>query len=107
MDGTSTFSSSTRRHFLHGTAAGGVVVGVGGFSAVSQWFFRGREDGGAGGLGVFQPSQAAEVDEAAHVINRLTFGPAPGQHAMVTAMGGLGMTLSWGLAMRTIQSWNM
>ena len=60
MDGTSTFSSSTRRHFLHGAAAGGVVVGVGGFSAVSQWFFRGREDGGAGGLGVFQPSQAAE-----------------------------------------------
>ena len=87
MDGTSTFSSPTRRHFLHGAAAGGVVVGVGGFSAVSQWFFRGREDGGAGGLGVFQPSQAAEVDEAAHVINRLTFGPAPGQHAMVTAMG--------------------
>ena len=25
---------------------------------------------------------------------------------MVTAMGGLGMTLSWGLAQRTIQSWN-
>jgi hypothetical protein len=25
---------------------------------------------------------------------------------MVTAMGGLGMTLSWGLAMRTIKSWN-
>ena len=25
---------------------------------------------------------------------------------MVTAMGGLGMTLSWGLAQKTIQSWN-
>jgi hypothetical protein len=24
---------------------------------------------------------------------------------MVTAMGGLGMTLSWGLAQKTVQSW--
>jgi FAD dependent oxidoreductase TIGR03364 len=31
----------------------------------------------------------------------------PREHVtMVTAMGGLGMTLSWGLAQRTIQSWN-
>jgi glycine/D-amino acid oxidase-like deaminating enzyme len=25
---------------------------------------------------------------------------------MITAMGGLGMTLSWGLARRTVQSWS-
>lgn len=37
--------------------------------------------------GPLTPPGAAEIDPAAHALNRFTFGPVPGDHARVTAMG--------------------
>ena len=37
--------------------------------------------------GAMTPPGAAEIDEVSHVLNRLTFGARPGDHARVAAMG--------------------
>jgi FAD dependent oxidoreductase TIGR03364 len=47
--------------------------------------------------GIYLKSKIGQTQVVLHPRERVT---------MVTAMGGLGMTLSWGLAQRTIQSWN-
>ncbi len=75
-----------RRRFLQAGAAAGAVAGAAGFSTLSAvlgplW------SAAEGGPAPFQPPAAEEIDEAAHVLNRLTFGPRPGDHARVTAMG--------------------
>jgi len=75
----------TRRRFLHAATAGGAVAGAGGLSALSHWLL--PQLPGDPGLAAFQPPAASTIDDAAHVLNRLTFGPAPGDHARVTAMG--------------------
>ncbi len=78
--------STTRRRFLQAASAGGAVAGIAGFSALSNALaplFSGPGDG----LTAFQPPTAAEMDEATHVLNRLTFGPRPGDHAEVVRMG--------------------
>lgn len=46
--------------------------------------------------GVYLKSTVGQTQVVLHPRERVT---------MVTAMGGLGMTLSWGLAERTIASW--
>ncbi len=79
-------SDLTRRAFLHTAAAGGAVAGLAGFSALSHWVTTGWS-GLAGSSGPFQPPTAAEIDDAAHVINRLTFGPRPGDHARISQLG--------------------
>ena len=79
-------SDLSRRALLKAATAGGAVAGIGGFSALSQWLAplidRGEDD-----LTAFQPPGAGEIDDAAHVIHRLTFGARPGLHAEVSAMG--------------------
>ena len=47
--------------------------------------------------GVYLKSKIGQTQVVLHPRERVT---------MVTAMGGLGMTLSWGLAQRTIESWS-
>lgn len=79
-------SSLSRRTLLKAATAGGAVAGIGGFSALSQMFaplMAGADEG----LAAFQPPAAKDIDNASHVLNRLTFGPRPGQHAEVTALG--------------------
>jgi uncharacterized protein (DUF1800 family) len=71
---------------LKAATAGGAVAGIGGFSALSQWFsplLAGADDG----LAPFRPPAADEIDDVSHVINRLTFGPRPGQHAETRKSG--------------------
>lgn len=78
--------STTRRRFLQAASAGGAVAGIAGFSALSNALaplFSGPE----GNLTAFQPPTATETDEATHVLNRLTFGPRPGDHAEIVRMG--------------------
>lgn len=79
-------NETTRRRFLQTAAAGGAVAGFGGFSAMSQWLGSRWLDG-TEGLTSFRAPTSAEIDEATHVINRLTFGPRPGDHQRITAMG--------------------
>ncbi len=76
----------SRRRLLKSAAAGGAVAGIGGFSALSEIFapFLTAADDG---LSAFRPPSAGEIDDASHVLNRLTFGSRPGQHAEVTALG--------------------
>jgi uncharacterized protein (DUF1800 family) len=82
--------SATRRRFLQAASAGGVVAGIAGFSALSTALtplFSGPDDG----LTAFQPPDAAEIDEATHVLNRLSFGPRPGDRAEILKLG----TTAW------------
>lgn len=76
----------SRRRLLKTAAAGGAVAGIGGFSALSEFFapFLTPADDG---LTAFRPPSAGEIDDASHVLNRLTFGARPGQHAEVAALG--------------------
>jgi len=79
-------SAISRRRMLQAAAAGGAVAGIGGFSALSSIFaplLTGGED-----LADFLPPHAEDIDDASHVLNRLSFGPLPGQHAEIAAMGG-------------------
>jgi uncharacterized protein (DUF1800 family) len=48
--------------------------------------------------------QSAELDDAAHLINRLTFGPRPGEHARVSALGAQAF-IEEQLSPETIADW--
>ena len=78
--------SATRRHFLNVAAAGGAVAGVAGFSGLSQ-LLAPRLMGGADELADFRPPLADEISENTHVLNRLTFGPRPSDHAEIAMLG--------------------
>lgn len=67
-------------------AAGGAAGGALGFSALSSALspYWSRLEGGPA---PFQPPAAAEIDDAAHALSRLTFGARPGDHARVAAQG--------------------
>jgi uncharacterized protein (DUF1800 family) len=78
----------TRRQFLV-AGAGAVIVAGGGCTksdsdAARRWL--GKPTAPPLPKTLTAPA-AAELDEAAHVLNRLTFGARPGDHARVTAMG--------------------
>jgi len=47
--------------------------------------------------GTYLKSKVGQTQVVLHPRERVT---------MITAMGGLGMTLSWGLARRTVESWS-
>jgi uncharacterized protein (DUF1800 family) len=79
-------SPISRRRLLQAATAGGAVAGIGGFSALSQ-IFAPFLTGDPDGLAPFQAPAANEIDDASHVLNRLTFGPRPGQHAEISALG--------------------
>ncbi len=82
--------SSTRREFI-AASAGAVALSVAIFRS-TQGFF--TQMGQVAGVGVERPLDgrltppgAREIDPVSHVLNRLTFGPGPGDHARVTSMG--------------------
>jgi len=79
-------NETSRRRFLQATAAGGALAGIGGFSAMSSWFSS-YLSADPDGIGPFRASTSAEIDDASHAINRLTFGPRPGDHQRVSSTG--------------------
>lgn len=79
-------SEISRRHLLKAATTGGALAGIGGFSALSHFidpFLAASGDR----LAPFQAPTASEIDDASHAIQRLTFGPEPGLHAEVSAIG--------------------
>lgn len=77
--------STSRRHFLQAATAGGAVAGVAGFSALSDALSPLLSSPDS--MSAFQPPASPEIDETAHLLNRLTFGPRPGDREEVTGMG--------------------
>ena len=87
--------STTRRRFLQAASTGGAVAGIAGFSLISKALtplLSGPDDG----LSAFQPPEAAEIDDATHILNRLTFGPRPGQRMEILQLG----TKAWMVVLR-------
>ena len=78
--------SSSRRGFLQAASAGGAVVGIAGFSALSH-VLAPLLDGPSDGLAPFPAPQDPAVDEATHVLNRLSFGPRPNDRAAIQSLG--------------------
>ena len=82
--------SVTRRQFLV-AGAGAVVAAGSGCARVKEDVLEARRWYGKPTAptlaGAMTPPSAAELDEVSHVLNRLTFGVRPGDHARVTAMG--------------------
>ena len=78
--------STSRRHFLQAATSGGAVAGIAGFSALSHVLLP-LLTGAGDNLTDFRPPQSSEIDDATHVLNRLTFGPRPGDHAEISKMG--------------------
>ncbi|MCL4209839.1 MAG: DUF1800 domain-containing protein [Phycisphaeraceae bacterium] len=78
---------TTRRDFVRLLGAGGVAGGLAtalagcddAVDSLAVALDPGSDD--------FRPPSAAEIDDASHVINRLTYGPRPGDHARVSQMG--------------------
>lgn len=81
---------TTRREFV-AAGAGAIALSAAIFRSAQGWL---RDMGQLAGVGVVRPLDgpltppgAAEIDAASHTLNRLTFGPGPGDHARVSAMG--------------------
>lgn len=78
--------NTTRRRLLQAASAGGAVAGIAGFSALSHLLsplLSGPGDSPA----PFAPPTSAEIDEPTHLLNRLTFGPRPGDREALLKMG--------------------
>ena len=83
-------STTSRREFLvTGTAAVALSAAI--FKSVQGWLGDAGQYVGRGLqrplTGPLTPPPAADLDPVAHALNRLTFGPGPGDHARVTALG--------------------
>lgn len=78
-------TDSTRRLFLQGAAAGGALVGIGAFSAVSRWLAGEWEN--ADDFSAFATPTSTEIDAISHMLHRTSFGPRPGDYQRVQAMG--------------------
>lgn len=76
-----------RRRFLQVGAAAGAGVGFAGASAISAVLSEVLAKWGEREGQPFQPPAAEEIDDVTHVLNRLTWGPRPGDWARVSAMG--------------------
>lgn len=78
---------TTRRDFVRllgaGGVAGGLATALAGCDAAVDSLAVALDPGSDD----FRPPSAAEIDDASHVINRLTYGPRPGDHARVSQMG--------------------
>ena len=83
-------NTTTRREFLI-TGASALALSGAIFKSVQGWLGEVRQYAGAGLKqpleGPLTPPTAAEIDPVAHTLNRLTFGPVPGDYARVAAMG--------------------
>lgn len=79
-----------RREFLV-AGAGALALSAAIFRSVQGWLGEAAQYAGFGGApplaGRLTPPQAASIDEPAHLLNRLTFGARPGDHARVAEMG--------------------
>ena len=84
-------NTTTRREFLI-TGASALALSGAIFKSVQGWLGEVGQYAGAGLKspldGPLTPPGAAEIDPVAHALNRLTFGPAPGDYARVAEMGG-------------------
>jgi uncharacterized protein (DUF1800 family) len=80
----------TRRQFIV-AGAGAIVAAGSGCGRVQENVTAARRWWGQPTAplltGAMTPPSAAEIDEVSHVLNRLTFGARPGDHARVAAMG--------------------
>lgn len=83
-------NTTTRREFLI-TGGSALALSAAIFKSVQGWLGDARQYAGYGLKrplpGVITAPAAAEIDAPAHALNRLTFGPGPGDHARVTALG--------------------
>jgi uncharacterized protein (DUF1800 family) len=81
---------TSRREFLI-TGASALAFSGAIFYASQGWLGNLRQYAGAGLKrpldGPLTPPPGTHLDPAAHALNRLTFGPGPGDHARVTEMG--------------------
>ena len=82
--------STSRREFLI-TGASALALSAAIFKSVQGWLGDARQYAGDDLKrpldGPMTPPDAAEIDPAAHVLNRLTFGAGLGDHARVTTLG--------------------
>jgi len=81
---------STRREFI-AASAGAVALSCAIFRSTQGLL---TQMGQLAGVGVersmnrpLDPPRSGEIDPVSHALSRLTFGPGPGDHARVTAMG--------------------
>lgn len=81
---------TSRREFVV-ASAGAIALSAAIFKSAQGWL---TDMGHYAGYGVervphgpMTPPSAAEIDPVSHALNRLTFGPGPGDHARVSAMG--------------------
>ncbi len=72
----------TRRSFL--VAAGGSIAAISGCDRVTPLLLQPAPPADEG---LFAAPAGDTIDEVSHVLNRLTFGPRPGDYARVAAMG--------------------
>jgi len=81
---------TSRREFV-AAGAGAIALSAAIFKSTQGWL---TTVGQYAGYGVertlhepMTPPAGAEIDPVSHALNRLTFGPGPGDHARVSAMG--------------------
>ena len=83
-------TTTSRREFLLTTAAA-VALSSAILKTAQGWLGAAGQYAGYGIKraleGPMTPPADAEIDAVAHALNRLTFGPGPGDHARVAAMG--------------------
>ena len=83
-------STASRREFLI-TGAASVALSAAIFKSVQGWLTAAGQYAGHGLrsplAGPLTPPPASDLDAVAHALNRLTFGPGPGLHARVAALG--------------------
>ncbi len=81
---------STRREFIV-ASAGAIALSAAIFKSTQGWFAGMGQYLGIGVArpldGKLTPPSAQEIDPVSHALNRLTFGPGPGDYARVSAMG--------------------
>jgi uncharacterized protein (DUF1800 family) len=80
----------SRREFLV-TGAAACVFSAAIFRSAQGWLEEGRQLFGQGLSRAIErgavPPQGAELDRVAHALNRLTFGPTPGEYSRVAKLG--------------------
>jgi uncharacterized protein (DUF1800 family) len=75
---------TTRRGFVRMVGGAGAGALLGGCEGIAEEL---RVLLGAADAPVLRPPEAADIDDAAHLVNRLTWGPRPGERERVAAMG--------------------
>jgi hypothetical protein len=83
-------SETSRREFLV-TGVSALALSAAIFRSVQGWLGAAQQYAGMGlkrpSMARITPPPSEEIDPAAHILNRLTFGAGPGDHGRVSAMG--------------------